>query len=395
MTSLVLALLACASLAFADVVTDANARAAEIASRQRPTPPAVRTMAIVQVSVFEAVRAITGRAPSFVANVTAKPGASVDAAVAAATHTALLELLPAEKPAIEADYQAALKPLADDQAKLDGVTVGEQAARGVLAARADDRATAPNTYLPRTSPSVYVPTTLPVTPHWGLRKPWAMRSGDQFRPAPPPALESAAWKRDLAEVRAVGASKSTTRTAEQTAIAKFWEATAPSIYWPVARAYLSARTPDVTESARLLAAAAIAMDDALIAVFDAKYAFNFWRPITATRNAPAGMREAGWEPFIDTPMHPEYPCAHCVISGALGAVLESDLAGAASPRLRSTSPTAPGVEREWATPAEFMKEVAEARIYDGVHYRNSAEVGTAQGKKVAELVMGKFPRAKR
>ena len=152
-----------------------------------------------------------------------------------------------------------------------------------------------------------------------------MTSGDQFRPGPPPALTSDVWKRDFDEIKALGGMNSSKRTPEQTAIARFWEATAPAVYWPVARSVANAPGRDVTDNARLLAVAAMAMDDALIAVFDAKYTYNFWRPVTAIRNAEGDARDPGWTPFIDTPMHPEYPCAHCIVSASLGAVLQAEI----------------------------------------------------------------------
>jgi hypothetical protein len=386
-------LLAGAPWAHADVVTDANEKAATIVSRNPATPVAVRTMAIVQVSVFEAVNAINGRYPAFRVNVTAATGASVDAALAAATRTALLKLMPAQQAAIEADYQAALKPLPDGPAKTAGIAVGEQAATAILASCAEDGSAAPDTYRPHTSPGVYVPTVVPAVPHWGKRKPWVMASGDQFRPGPPPSLTSDIWKRDLAEIKALGGKNSTQRTAEQTAIAKFWEATAPAVYWPVARSVATASGRDVTDNARLLALAGIAMDDALIAVFDAKYTYNFWRPITAIRNAEGDARDPGWTPFIDTPMHPEYPCAHCIVSASLGAVLEAEIGPA--PNLSTASPTVGGAARTWKTVGDFTREVALARIYDGVHYRNSTEVGSAMGRKIGELAARKIPRATR
>ena len=384
------ALLAVATGARADVVTDANARAAEITSRHPATPISVRMMAIVQVSVFEAVNAINGRYPPLRVKLTAAPGASVDAAVAAATRTALLKLMPAQQAAIEADYQAALRPLADGRAKADGIAVGEQAANAVLASCADDGAVAPNTYRPHTTPGVYVPTVFPAVPHWGKRNPWVMTSGDQFRPAPPVSLTSDTWKRDLAEIKAVGGKTSTQRTAEQTAIAQFWEATLPNVYWPVARAVANAPGRDVTDNARLLATAAVAMDDALIAVYDAKYAYNFWRPVTAIRNVEGDLRDPAWMPFIDTPMHPEYPCAHCIVSASMGTVLAAAIGSGPGPKLSSSSSTAGGATRTWNTPQDFMQEVATARIYDGVHYRFSTEVGTAMGKKVGELAVSRF-----
>jgi hypothetical protein len=389
------AALASAPWAHADIVTDANEKAATIASRHPATPIAVRMMAIVQVSVFEGVNAITGRYPALRAKVTAPPGASVDAAVAAATRTALLKLMPTEQGAIEANYQEALKPLPDGPAKTQGIAVGEYAAVAILASCADDGAVAPNTYRPSTIPGVYVPTVFPAVPHWGKRKPWVMTRGDQFRPGPPPGLTSDTWKRDLAEIRALGGKSNAQRTPEQTAIAQFWEATAPAVYWPVARSVATIPGRDESDNARLLAVAAMAMDDALIAVFDAKYTYNFWRPVTAIRNVEGDARDPGWMPFIDTPMHPEYPCAHCIVSASLGAVLEAEIGSGPSPTLRSASSTAGGAVRTWSSVGDFTQEVALARIYDGVHYRNSTEIGTAMGRKIGELAVRALPRATR
>jgi hypothetical protein len=379
----------------ADVVTDTNAKAAEIASRHPATPISVRMMAIVQVSVFEGVNAITARYPTFRVKVTPAPGGSVDAAVAAATRTALLKLMPAQQAAIETDYQAALKAIPDGPARASGIAAGEQAAAAVLASCANDGAMAPNTYRPHAAAGVYVPTVFPAVPHWGKRTAWILTSGDQVRPGPPPSLTSDTWKRDLAEIKALGAKTGSRRTPEQTAIAQFWEATAPVVYWPVARSAAAVPGREVTDNARLLAVAAMAMDDALIAVFDAKYTYNFWRPVTAIRNTEGELGDPAWLPFIDTPMHPEYPCAHCIVSASLGAVLESEVGTGAMPRLSSSSSTANGAVRTWASAADFWQEVAMARIYDGVHYRFSTEVGTAMGRKIGELAAKKLPRATR
>ena len=392
---ILIAMLAVAPDAGADGVTDANVRAAEITSMMAGTPPAVRAMAIVQVSVYEAVNTITGRYPPLRTKLTAAPGASVDAAVAAATRTALLKLVPAQQAAIEAHYQAALKPLPDGRAKTDGIAVGEQAATAVLASCADDGAMAPNTYRPHTAPGVYVPTMFPAVPHWGRRKPWVMTSGDQFRPGAPPSLTSDTWKRDFNEIKTLGGKTGSQRTPEQTAIAQFWEATLPVVYWPVARSVAAVPGRDLSDNARLLALAAMAMDDGLIAVFDAKYTYNFWRPVTAIRNAEGDARDPGWTPFIDTPMHPEYPCAHCIVSAALGAVLAAEIGSSTAPKLSSASSTAGGAVRSWTSVDDFVKEVSLGRIYDGVHYRNSTEVGAAMGKKIGELAVQKVPKATR
>ena len=392
-----LSLLAGAPGAGADVVTDANAKAADIASRHPATPISVRMMAIVQVSVFEAVNAITGRYPAYRAKMTPAPSASVDAAVASATRYALSRVMPAQQAAIDADYQAQLAVIPDGPAKAAGLVVGEQAADAIVAACADDGMVAPDIYRPVTTVGAYVPTTGPAVPHWGKRRPWVMTRGDQFRPGPPPSLTSAAWARDYNEIKALGSRNSTQRTPEQTAVAKFWEATAPAVYWPVARSVATAPGREVTDNARLFAVAAIAMDDALIAVFDAKYTYNLWRPVTAIRNGDldgndATDRDPGWTPFIDTPMHPEYPCAHCIVSASLGAVLEAEIGSGATPTLRSASSTAGGAVRTWSSVRDFVQEVALARILDGVHYRNSTEVGSAMGTKIGELAVKSFPK---
>ena len=177
---------------------------------------------------------------------------------------------------------------------------------------------AAETYRPHTTAGVYVPTVIPVVPQWPQRKPWVMTSAAQFRPGPPPTLTSEVWARDYNEIKALGGKNSTRRTAEQTEIARFWEATAPPIYHGVVRSVATVPGREVTQNARLFAAVTQATDDALIAVFDAKYHYNFWRPVTAIRNGDidgndATERDPSWTPFIDTPMHPEYPCAHCIL----------------------------------------------------------------------------------
>jgi hypothetical protein len=384
------ALLLAAPMAAADVVTDWNVTAADItAATGLGTPPANRTLALVQTAVYEAVNAITKRYLPDRVTLNAAPDASVAAAIAAVNRAMLSRLVPSQQPAIDKAYGSALAAIADGPAKTTGIAVGEQAAAAVLAWRADD-GVASERYRPATTAGVYVPTTIPAAPQWPQRKPWVMISCDQFRPAPPPALASELWKRDYNEIKAVGAKNSTTRTPAQTEIARFWEATAPTIYYPLVRSVANMPGRDVTQNARLFAVTAEAIDDAMIAVFDAKYYYNFWRPLTAIRNGDidgndATERDAGWLPFIDTPMHPEYPCAHCIISGAVGGVLIAEIGTGPTPTLSTTSPTAPGVVHSWTNIDDFMLEVANARIYDGVHYRNSAEVGTAMGKKIGAL----------
>lgn len=399
MTLLIVAVcLATAPLAMADVVTDWNIVAGDIVvAAKLPPPPAYRVMAMVQTAVYEAVNAVTKRYPSNGVKVEAAPGASVEAAVAAANCTILSNLIPSQQSAINSACQAALAGIPTRAGRADGIAAGEMAGKAVLALRADDGAAAPESYRPRTTPGIYIPTVSPATPHWPRRTPWVMSGANQFRPGPPPSLTSALWARDYNEIKLLGAKNSAQRTAEQTAIARFWEATQPTIYYPVVRSVANMAGREITQNARLLAVAGQGMDDALIAVFDAKYHYEFWRPVTAIRNGDldgndATEHDASWVPFIDTPMHPEYPCAHCINAATIGAILQAEIGAGHTPMLTTTSPTAPGVVRTWARVDDFIQEVASARIYDGVHYRTSTEVGSIMGRKVGELVGAKYLR---
>jgi hypothetical protein len=392
----VAAALLASPIAQADVVTDWNITATEIAvAANLPPPPTYRVMTLVQSAVYEAVNAITKRYLGDRVKLEAAPGASVDAAVAAANRATLSKLLPAQQAAIDSAYQTAVSVLPDSPAKTGGIAVGEQAAAAILTLRADDGTAVPESYRPHTTPGLYVPTVIPIAPQWPQRKPWVMASADQFRPGPPPSLTSDLWVRDCNEIKALGAKNSTTRSAEQTAIARFWEAAMPTIYFPVVRSVATAPGREVTQNAHLFAAVTQATDDAYIAIFDAKYHYNFWRPVTAIRNGDtdgneATEREASWAPFIETPMHPEYPCAHCILAATIGTLLQTEINTGPMPTLTTTSYTAQGAARSWTKIDDFMQEVANARIYDGVHYRTSTEVGTDMGKKLGQLVAAKY-----
>jgi len=371
----------------ADAVTEANAKACAIVSVRTPPAPSRRVLAMVQVSVFEAVNAISGRYKDSRLNLGPVPGASVDAAVVSATRASLLGLIPVDKVAIEAWYGEALAKIPDGAQRNLGIALGEKAAAAVMALRADDGASAPETYRPLTAPGSYVPTVTPAAPQWPDRKPWTLASAKQFRPGPPPALASQTWARDFNEVKALGGKASAKRSPEQTAIGKFWEDNSSAIYFGVLRSVAEASGRDITDNARLYATAATAMDDALIAVFDAKYAYRFWRPLTAIRNGDldgndATDRELGWSPLIDTPMHPEYPCAHCILVATLAEILDAVLPTGQPVKLSTTSLITPGVIRSWNSAAALVEEVSNARIWSGVHYRNSAQVGEAMGHKI-------------
>jgi PAP2 superfamily len=174
------------------------------------------------------------------------------------------------------------------------------------------------------------------------------------------------------------------------AAARFWEYSLPAVYHGVLRSVALQEGRDLLRNARLFAVAAQAMDDALIAVFDAKYHYNFWRPVTAVRNGDidgneATQREAAWSPLIDTPMHPEYPSAHSTIAAAMAVVIDAERSGAVLPVISTSSPTAKGAVRRWTRLDEFAREVADARVHAGIHFRSATDTGEALGKRVGQL----------
>lgn len=378
-------LLGFAPLAQADAVTDWNTIAGDtIVQAKMGTPPANRVMAIVQTAVHEAVAAVRLQHPGADADVAAA------AAIAAANRATLAKLLPQQEAAVTAAYRAALGKLGDGPGVAGGIAAGEQAAARVLAWRADDGASAPDRYRPHAAPGAYVPTSSVAAPQWAQRRPWLLADAAQFRPGPPPALNSAQWARDYNEVKTLGSKTSKQRTPEQTEVARFWEYSLPPIYHAVVRSVALAPGRTVAQNARLFAAASQAMDDALIAVMDAKYHYGFWRPVTAVRNGdrddnPATEVEPGWTPLIDNPGHPEYPSAHSILAGALGALLKAEVAPGRLPELATSSPTANGATRRWTSVDAFMQEVADARVWEGIHFRGSTEIGLAMGHKIGAL----------
>ena len=383
-----------ATLAFkaqADAITEWNQRSAQIIAEARiGTPPAVRVMALVQTAAYEAALDA--------ARASAASPQAVDTAVAAAHRASFSQLLPAQRALIDAAYHAALASVPVDAARARQVAIGERAAQRVLAERAADLPRTPETYRPHTTPGAYVPTVIPAVTLWPLRKPWLLLSADQFRPAAPPALTSDLWARDFNEIKSLGGRDSRQRSAEQTEIGRFWDYSLPAVYYGVVRSVATQPGRDVLSNARLFATVAQAMDDALISVIDAKYTYNLWRPVTAIRNGDndgndGTERDAGWMPLIDTPMHPEYPCAHCILAATVATVVKAEGRTQPLPILSTTSPTVPGAVRRWTSPDAFMQEVALARVVGGVHFRNSTEVGLAMGQRIGEWALSRSTAA--
>ncbi len=377
----------------ADVITDWDAKASAVAS---PAAIGQREVTIVDLSMFDAVNSIMGKYAPYLAREDDVAQASAEAAAASAAATALEKLHPERAAEFNSALEEYLKGVtADPTGVAKGRRIGERVALRIFDSRAHDGATDRDPYRPRTQPGVYVPTMTMVCPTWATLKPFVLERPDQFRPGPPVALSSKDWATDYNEVKLLGARESAARTPEQTETARFWLMTGPPAYHPIARQLIEARHLNLIDSAHFMAMYAVALTDAYIAVFDAKYHYDFWRPVTAIRNGdtagnPDTERDATWQPLDATPMHPEYPCAHCIQSGAAAAVIESSGGLGELTEFRLMSLTAPGVTHRWTNLDSFTDEVANSRVWAGFHYRSSGRVGTAMGREVGRYVAQHF-----
>ena len=371
----------------ADTITDWDTKATAVASS---AALGEREVTIVDLAMFDAVNSIERRYQPYLEQLPTTGPTSADAAAASAAATALAGVHPEAAASFKTalvEYLAQLD--ATPEALANGVRLGEAAALKILEARANDGATGVDSYRPKTKPGQHMPTAVMVCSTWPTMRPFALASSSQFRPGPPLSLQSREWAVDYNEIKEFGSKTSARRSAKQTETARFWLMTGPQAYHPLARQLVAERHLNLVDSARFMALFAVTLTDAYIAVFDAKYHYEFWRPGTAIRNAdlnnnPDTERDATWQPLDNTPMHPEYPCAHCIESGAARVALES--LGQPLPELSLTSATAPGATHSWSNLDDFTTEVANARIWAGFHYRFSTRVGTALGRQVGEYV---------
>ena len=377
----------------ADVIADWNEKAVAFVTKHRMLPPqAERVVASVHVAMFDAVNSIERRYRPYRLAVTTAKDTSKETAAAVAAGMVLAGMHPKDAEELNSLMGTYLATIPPGAAKSEGIKVGQEIAAKIVAERKVDGADAPDAYRPKTRPGVYVPTPITASSMWPNVKPFAMTSASQFRPQPPIPLNGEEWAADYNEIKALGGRTSTKRTARQTEDGQFWLITGPASYYPIVRQLVVAKKMDLVDSARFMALASTAAADAYISVFDAKYHYDFWRPITAIRNAdnddnPATERDATWQPIDNTPMHPEYPCAHCITSAAVAAVIEAALGSADIPEVTMSSPTAPGATHRWTNVWAYADEVSMARIYAGFHYRFSTRVGQDMGRKIGQLVV--------
>ena len=388
-----------AALAAPNVITDWDEKGAAIVQGFVPANPkigptgATRIMAVMHIAMFDAANAVDAKYASYRGDAAkADPGCSQQAAAATAAAKVLIAMYPDGATKAQQDLDTYLATIPAGKAKDEGIKLGEETATRAIALRVKDGNDRVYDYRPRTSPGVYVQTMPTVSWEHATMTPFVLTSPSQFRPGPPPDLKGETWAKDYNEIKDVGGTKSTTRTARQAEDAKFWLSAGPTMYSPFPRQIVIAKDMSVVESARFMSVVTMAMVDSIIAIMDAKYTYEFWRPITAIRNGdiddnPATERVADWQPFgITTPMHPEYPCAHCVVSGSVAGAVSTLLGSDSIPEVTITSPSAPGVTHKFTSIQALNDEIAGARIYAGFHYRYSTVVGSDLGKKVGTYV---------
>ncbi len=357
-------------------------------------------IATVQIAVYDAVIAIAGtHRPFAVSPTTPAAGASMEAATIEAAYRVLKGLFPSRGDKYEAAHTSALAALADGDAKTRGIAIGAEAAAGALALRANDgRAVVLQPYVPGTTAGAFrgvnpVNRTLPSV------RPFTLRSVDQFRPEPPPALTSEVYTRDFDEVKAMGGAASTSRTVEQLDLARFHTESPAVAPYRNQRRFATVNV-SLADNARLLAIMSVALADSTIGCFDAKYHYGFWRPQSAVPLAgddgnPATVADPLWTPVVPTPNHPEYPAAHGCVSAATAETLR-EFYGTKKLSFDWDSTVASVTQktRRYDSTDEFLRDIVDARVYGGMHYRNSGEAGVQLGRKTAQWVMRNHFEAK-
>jgi len=362
-------------------------------------PRETRSLAIVFGAVNDAVCSIMRQCAVYAGRIAVSRDASIEAAVSAAAHDALVALYPAPASvaSLDASYDSALVSLPAGRARDDGVAAGQAAAAAMLAMRASDHSQDPMTYTPTPGLGSWVPTppafAPALEPGWGNVTPFLLDVGSQLRPPPPPTAGSDAYVRDYLEIVGVGAANSTTRTAAQTEAARFWIATAPQNWNQVVRQVTVAPGMNAAKAARAYMLLNMAGADAMIAAWDAKYAYGQWRPVTAIRStlddgSLTTVPDAGWTPLLTTPRFPDYPAGHTTFGGAAERVMTA-LFGEDPGTVSITSATAGGATHTYRNFHEIADEVSDARVWGGIHWRTSVVVGRALGQEVGDVALAR------
>jgi uncharacterized protein (TIGR03118 family) len=387
-----------------DVVLQWNQAVLQAIRNDKPAIGFVtRDLAIVHTAIYDAVNAIDPTSGAFHVRADAPADASPVAAAAAAGLFTASALFPTDTALFQATFQASLADVPDGPAKTDGIAVGRFVAEQTLISRVTDGANAFVPYTPGTNPGDWRPTPAGFapaqTPQWPAVTPFALDSGSLFRPGPPPDLTSPEYTAAFNEVKDLGRVDSTDRTAQQTEVARFWEAKAgtPQIagYWnEIAEDAATSQGNTLDQNARLFAELNVALADETIAFFDAKYTYNRWRPVTAIQLAdqtdnPDTVADPNWLPLLNTANHPSWVSAHGGISGAAAATL-ANFFGTDNVSFSLTSEDLKGVTHSFASFSAAATEAENSVVWGGGHFRFDVTAGDAQGRSVAGFVGQNF-----
>lgn len=387
-----------------DAVTDWNSAVLNAIKAERTVPPrASRALALTHAAIYDTVNSVERRYQPYHVSTPAPAGISLPAAVATAAYVTATNLFTnagVQQTNLLALYEAQLSPIFESTAKDDGIFWGRIIAQTLLASRVNDGSTAVVPYQPSSEAGHWRPT-LPANaaallPGWGQVKPFAMITGSEFRPQPPPPIGSVAYAFEYNTVKAVGGTTSAQRTANQTEVALFWNdgagtVTPPGHWNVIAQTVSRSRNLSLPENARLFALLNLAMADAAICAWDAKYVFDLWRPITAIREAGSdGNAETEpdftWTPLIPTPPFPEYTSGHSTFSRSAATVL-AEFFGTDEVFFIATSDGLPGVSRRFRGFSEAADEAGISRLYGGIHWPSANLHGQSSGGRIGQRVM--------
>lgn len=349
-----------------------------------------RAVAMLNTAMYDAVNRTYNGAGHYYNQGVAAPGGNVRAAASVAAHDVMVAIDPTHAVAYDSALASSLALVGGGAAKENGKATGAAYAAAMLAGRQNDGATAVVPYTPGSAPGEWRPTppagAPAAAPQWGKVTPFLMNSGDQFRAAPPPSLTSAEYTAAYNEVKTIGAINSATRTADQTASALFWDTSNGLTWIRIGVDIIADDGLSTFENARVMAKLSTAIADSFISVWDTKYAYNFWRPVTAIREGDTDgnadtVADADWSPLFGTPAHPSYSSAHSIQSAAAAAVLLDLVADQAF--CNTIGPDT----RCFGGVGEAAQDAANSRLWGGIHWRFDNEAGLAAGDAIGRWTL--------
>jgi len=374
-----------------------NATTAIVTVAKQPPAAAILSYAMVEGAVYDAVNAIDGGHQPYLAAPAADGSESKSAAAATAAHDVLVGLFPAQAGTLDAQLAGSLSEIPNGAPKTAGEAIGQSAAATMLAARANDGRFGPSIAVPGSAPGQWrpAPPAFAVDPvSWVANvRPFLLPRGDMFRSDGPNALTSGAYAEDYNEVKSLGSATSTTRTADETDAAIWWQDHGAALYNRILRNIASGQGLDITSAARMLAMTDLAGADSMINCWNDKYHYRFWRPITAIRlgdtdGNPATVGDPSWTPLLATPAFPDHPSGHSCEAGAIFNTLQAFF-GTDKIAFSAFSNNS-GTTRSFSRFSQALKEVLDARVWGGIHFRTADMQGSVIGLKVSHYLVKHF-----